>query len=122
MNNRFKILAITLALVLTAGLVMAGDTPAAPAATAPQAAAPAKAPAKAPAHHMHGMLLSGTVSSVDNNAKTLVVKNAKGAETTVAWTDATTVKGGTLAAGQKVSVRWIKKDGKDVATAISISK
>lgn len=113
MGNRFRIVVIGLALVSMAGFVMAGTTPAAP---------PTKLPLKAPAHHMHGLLLEGTVTSVNRSAKTMIVKNEKGKEVKVSWTEATSFKGGKLATGEKVSIRWIRKDGKNIATAISIAK
>jgi len=112
MGRRFRVLAITVVFVAAAGLVWAG-TPA------------TEAQPKAPApdyHHQHGRALAGTVSSVDAKAKTFVVKDAKGVERTVAWTEATNVKGGTLAAGEKVEVRFMRKEGERIATAIAIDK
>lgn len=69
----------------------------------------------------HASSLSGTVASVDEAGKMLTVKNKAGKETTLAWTDATKVTGGSLKAGERVSIRWIEKDGKSVATSIQIA-
>jgi hypothetical protein len=70
----------------------------------------------------HGYSLSGTVSSVDESRKTFVVKNAAGKDTTLVWTAATTVIGGRLKAGEKVTLRYLNKDGKHIATSVSIGE
>ena len=69
---------------------------------------------------VHGFTLSGTVASVDEAKKTLVVRNAAGRRTTLVWTGATSVFGGKLAAGQLVTLRYLDKDGKHIATSIRI--
>jgi len=69
---------------------------------------------------VHGFSLSGTVASVDASKKTLVVRNQAGAQTRLAWTDATRVLGGKLAAGQIVTLRYLDRDGKHIATTIRI--
>jgi hypothetical protein len=78
----------------------------------------AAAPSKA---KVHGFALSGTVASVDDANKTLVVRGASGRQTTLIWTSATSVVGGRLAAGQSVTLRYLDRDGKHVATSIHIS-
>ena len=78
----------------------------------------AVAPSKA---KVHGIALSGTVASVDDVHKTLVVRGASGRQTTLSWTNATSVVGGQLAAGQSVTLRYLDRDGKHIATSIHIS-
>jgi hypothetical protein len=70
----------------------------------------------------HGYALSGTVASVDESHKTFVVKNASGKDTMLVWTDATTVVGGKLKAGEKLTLRYLNKDGKHIATSVSIGE
>jgi len=78
----------------------------------------AVAPSKA---KVHGFALSGTVASVDDANKTLVVRGSSGRQTTLVWTNATAVVGGHLAAGQSVTLRYLDRDGKHIATSIHIS-
>jgi len=68
----------------------------------------------------HGYSLSGAITSVDESRKTFVVKNAAGKDTTLVWTAATTVVGGQLKAGEKVTLRYLNKDGKHIATSVVI--
>ncbi|HKA37539.1 MAG TPA: hypothetical protein VKH43_12015 [Thermoanaerobaculia bacterium] len=70
----------------------------------------------------HGYALSGTVGSVDEAHKTFVVKNYAGKETTLVWTSATSVVGGKLKTGEKVTLRYMDKDGKHIATTVSIGE
>ena len=69
----------------------------------------------------HAMTMSGTVSSVDQNAKTFSLKTKSGKETAISWTAATKVRGGSLKDGERVDVSVFPKDGKNVATSIRIS-
>ena len=78
-----------------------------------QAIAPSKA-------KVHGFSLSGTVDRLDEVKKTLVVRNASGKETTLVWTNATNVIGGKLAVGQAVTLKYLDRDGKHIATSIRI--
>ena len=64
--------------------------------------------------------LRGTISSVDNNAKSLVVKDADGKEVTIFWTDATRLSG-ELTQGASVNLQTMEQDGKTVATSIQVS-
>jgi hypothetical protein len=66
----------------------------------------------------HGIALSGTVTSVDEVRKSFAVKNSAGKETRLVWTNATTVTGGKVMAGAKVTLRYLDKDGKHIATSI----
>ena len=69
----------------------------------------------------HAMAMSGTVSVVDQNAKTFSLKGKDGKETSISWTAATKVRGGALKDGEKVDVSVFPKDGKNIATSIRIS-
>ncbi len=70
----------------------------------------------------HGYALSGTVSSVDESRKTFAVRNGAGKETRLVWTDATTVVGGKLKPGDRVTLRYLDKDGKHIATSVVIGE
>ena len=70
----------------------------------------------------HGYALTGVVGAVDEAGKTFVVKNAAGKETTLVWTAATSIVGGKLKAGEKVTLRYLDKDGKHIATTIAIGE
>jgi hypothetical protein len=70
----------------------------------------------------HGIALSGTVSSVDEGRKSFVVRNAAGKETRLVWTDATTVAGGKVTAGARVTLRYLDKDGKHIATSVVVGE
>lgn len=70
----------------------------------------------------HGYALSGTIASLDESRKTFVVKSAAGKSTSLVWTAATTVVGGRLMAGASVTLRYLNKDGKHIATSVSIGE
>ena len=70
----------------------------------------------------HGIALTGTVSSVDESHKSFAVKNSSGKETRLVWTNATTVVGGKVTAGAKVTLRYLDKDGKHIATSVVIGE
>ena len=70
----------------------------------------------------HGIALSGTVSTVDESKKSFAVRNSAGKETRLVWTNATTVAGGKVRAGAKVTLRYLDKDGKHIATSIVLSE
>ena len=70
----------------------------------------------------HGYALTGTIGSVDEAQKTFVVKNAAGKETTLQWTSATSVVGGKVKTGEKVTLRYLDKDGKHIAMTIAIGE
>lgn len=69
---------------------------------------------------VHGFALSGTVSSVEPASKTFRVKGRTGKETILSWTDATTITGGSLKPGETVTLRYLDKDRKHIATSIRI--
>ena len=52
----------------------------------------------------HAMAMSGTVSAVDQNAKTFSLKAKDGKETSITWTAATKDRGGSLKDGERVDV------------------
>jgi photosystem II stability/assembly factor-like uncharacterized protein len=66
--------------------------------------------------------LSGTISRVDMAGKSMVVKDSAGKETTVYWTDSTTVDGGELREGTPVKLSVTDKDGKTWANSIQVAK
>jgi hypothetical protein len=68
----------------------------------------------------HANTLSGTVSEMDAAQKSLVVRDAQGKQTRVIWTGATHMTGGTLRPGEKVTVRWMHRDGKKIATVVKV--
>ena len=70
----------------------------------------------------HGIALSGTVTSVDETRKSFAVRNSAGKDTRLVWTNATTVTGGKVTAGARVTLRYLDKDGKHIATSIVIGE
>ena len=58
------------------------------------------AQAAAPKAKVHGFSLSGTVAQLDERKKTLSVRNAGGKETTLVWTNATSVSGAVVPYGK----------------------
>jgi hypothetical protein len=69
---------------------------------------------------VHGYALSGTVVALDEAAKTFDVRTSPKRQTRLSWTTATVVLGGSLAVGQKVTLRYLDKDQKHIATSIKI--
>jgi len=76
----------------------------------------------APAHAAEkSRSLSGTISSVNMEQKTMVVKDAKGVEHTVLWTTATELAGGPLEQGASLTLKATPgEDGKLVASSIHV--
>ena len=81
------------------------------------AAAFAGTPSKSKAH---GLSITGTVVSVDGTARKMTVKTPAGKQVPLVWTGATKTAGGAVKAGVKVTVRYLEKDGKNIATSIRI--
>jgi len=78
-------------------------------------------PSKTPTHaRSHGNPLSGVVVRVDAAGKTFAVRTSSGMETTLVRTNATRVQGDGLKPGDRVSVRWLEKDGKKIATSVRV--
>jgi len=63
--------------------------------------------------------VSGVISRVDMNAKSMVVKDASGNEVTVYWNEATRVSGD-LREGSTVKIDTREQDGKTWATSIDV--
>ena len=78
-------------------------------------AATTKAPAAS-----HGKSVHGTVAKLDESAKTFNVDAGK-KTTSVQWTEATKVTGGTLKDGETVTVKYMIHDSKNVATSVMIA-
>ncbi|HUR83253.1 MAG TPA: hypothetical protein VM733_21020 [Thermoanaerobaculia bacterium] len=70
----------------------------------------------------HGMTVKGTVSAVDTKAKTLTITPSKGGAEALVWNDATKVQNGPLANGETAVARYMKHDGKNVATVITVQR
>ncbi|HXM76260.1 MAG TPA: hypothetical protein VN971_05770 [Thermoanaerobaculia bacterium] len=78
-------------------------------------AKPVAAKAKA-----HGIALSGRISRVDPVKKIFGVRDAAGLEIPLSWTAATKVTGGELKVGETVTLRYLDKDAKHIATSIHV--
>jgi hypothetical protein len=83
-------------------------------------ACPAPLAAATPSKKVHGVALSGRVSKVDAASKTLSVRDSSGREVALAWTGATKMTGGELKVGEVVTVRYLDKDKKHIATTIHV--
>lgn len=105
-------------------LLPAQATPAAPAGkpAGGAAKAPVAAPAKTPAVRVkaHGISLSGRVSGLDPAKKTFSVRDPAGHEISLVFTAATKVSGGDLRVGETVTLRYLDKDARHIATTIRI--
>ena len=80
----------------------------------------AASPLPAAAGKSHANGLTGTIASVDPAHKSLVVRERAGRETRLLWTGATRISGGALKRGEKVTVRWVARDGKKFATVLRV--
>src|SRR6202165_5052342 len=105
--------ASVLVLIWTTGF--AGTAARTPTPTPAQAAKPVAAKAKA-----HGIALSGRISRVDPVKKIFGVRDAAGREIPLSWTAATKVTGGELKVGETVTLRYLDKDAKHIATSIHV--
>jgi hypothetical protein len=105
--------ASVLVLIWTAGF--AGTAARTPTPTPAQAAKPIAAKTKA-----HGIALSGRISRVDPAKRIFGVRDAAGREIPLSWTAATTVTGGELKVGEAVTLRYLDKDAKHIATSIHV--
>ena len=75
----------------------------------------------APAKHAmsHGIAVRGSITAVDQKAKTFDLKEAKGVTVKLAWNDATKMTGSALATGEQATVRYMVHNGQKVATVIN---
>jgi hypothetical protein len=69
----------------------------------------------------HGKHVNGSVAAVDQSKETLTVKPKSGKNVDLTWNAATKAPATPLAVGDWVSVTYMVKDGKDVATVITES-
>jgi hypothetical protein len=69
----------------------------------------------------HGLKFRGSVVSVDDKAKTFAAKDSAGKTMDFAWNDATKAPKAGIASGQNVSVHYMTKEGKNVATVITVT-
>jgi hypothetical protein len=78
--------------------------------------------AKTTTHKAHGMLVRGSISALDASAKTFTVKRSNGKTTDLVWNEATKTGKTAPSVGENVSVRYMVKNGKNVATVITETK
>ena len=64
--------------------------------------------------------IQGTITKVDMDQKTLVVKDSNGQEKTFYWDSATKVSGGDLKEGATVTLSATDQQGKMVASSIQV--
>ncbi len=64
----------------------------------------------------------GTISSLDNSQKSMVVKDTSGTETTVYGYDSARIAGGDLREGATVKVSTREQDGKTFAVSIEVQQ
>jgi len=76
--------------------------------------------APAPQPRSHGNLVVGTVTSVDDRARSFVVRATDGKDTRLYWNTATGITGGSLEGGLRVRVKWMTKQGKNWATSVEV--
>jgi len=86
----------------------------------PASGATVHPPAATPQPRDHGNLLVGTVASVDTRAMSFVVRATDGKDTLLHWSTATGITGGSIAAGLRVRVKWMVKQGKNWATSVEV--
>jgi hypothetical protein len=63
----------------------------------------------------------GTIAGLSESGKTFAIHPKTGKNVDLSWTDATKVNHGPLKDGEMATVRYMKRDGKNVATAITIA-
>lgn len=64
--------------------------------------------------------VSGTISQLDLEAKTLTVASADGKTWSISWTDSTRVLGGELKEGEAVSLGYVESEGRMWASWIRV--
>jgi hypothetical protein len=67
----------------------------------------------------HGSSVQGKIGALDQSAKTFRVNPKKGSPVDLTWNDATKVNHPPLSVGEQVTVRYMAKDGKNVATVVN---
>jgi flagellar basal body-associated protein FliL len=68
----------------------------------------------------HGKHVNGSVTAVDQSKQTFDVKAKSGKSTDLTWNAATKAPKEPLAAGEMVNVTYMVKDGRNVATVITL--
>lgn len=82
---------------------------------------PSTTPTPAVRAKVHGFAVSGRVVKVDAGKKTLSVREGSGKEVALTWTAATKIAGGELKAGDAVTLRYLDKDKRHIATYIRVN-
>jgi archaellin len=85
------------------------------------AASPSTTPTPAVRAKAHGVAVAGRVTRVDSAKKTFFVREAGGKEVALSWTAATTIAGGELKTGYSVTLRYLDKDARHIATYIRVN-
>ena len=85
------------------------------------AARPSTTPTPAVRAKAHGVAVAGRVTRVDSAKKTFSVREAGGKEVALSWTAATTIAGGELRTGYSVTLRYLDKDARHIATYIRVN-
>jgi hypothetical protein len=67
-------------------------------------------------------VVSGTVSHLDSEARTLTVADAKGTSWTIQWTDSTKILGGELKEGASVELGCTESENKHWANWIKVAQ
>jgi hypothetical protein len=67
----------------------------------------------------HGSSVQGKIGTLDQSAKTFRVDPKKGSPVDLTWNDATKVNHPPLSVGEEVTVRYMTKEGKNVATVVN---
>lgn len=117
-SSRILIIVSIVSLLAVSAFATGTTATKAPATKAPAAKAHTT---KAPVKHsvMHGISVRGSVTAVDQKAKTFDLKDMKGGTISLSWTDATKVTGAQLAVGEQANVRYMVRNGQKVATVIN---
>src|SRR5690349_17481382 len=68
----------------------------------------------------HGTTVRGTIANLNETGKSFDVQEKSGKNVDLIWTAATKVNHGPLKDGENATVRYMKRDGKNVATVINI--
>jgi len=85
------------------------------------AAKPPTTPTPAVRAKAHGVAVAGRVTRVDAARKTFSVRDGGGKEVALSWTAATKIAGGELKAGDAVTIRYLDKDARHIATYIRVN-
>lgn len=84
-------------------------------------ATPAATPTPGVRAKAHGVAVAGRVTRVDPAKKTFSVRDAGGKEVALSWTAATKIAGGEIKAGDAVTLRYLDKEARHIATYIRVN-